>query len=430
MYNKVTRKEFLQRVSSMSIIFGFEESLTTHQMSTVIAASITSSEKDFDFEVGKWKIKNRKLKTRLNNCTEWLEFDATCEMFKTLSGVGNIDNFMATMDGKPFEGRTLRLFNPKTKLWSIYWAASNAGTLDVPVVGSFDNNIGKFYAKDVFNGKEIMVMFRWDKTNPEKPVWSQAFSADGGQSWEWNWYMNFSRSEDLTSNQVLKVIELRNYLLKPDTLNTFNSVFEDHFLEIQNVLGGPVIGHFKIRNIDDHFFWIRGFADMASRLNFLQCFYDRSSGWRKHKSEANNMILDSDQVHLLRPLNNEGDWHTDSYGIVQNDLAWTKKILAIDYYTAKEGKLGELADLFRIDYLSHLPAPLSNCTTLWITETSKSEFRHPVIQDKNLLVVITSYQNSEECDAQIKAFEGNQIAKKIPKIITGKKSLVLNTISG
>lgn len=154
-----------------------------------ITASATSSPNDFDFYIGKWNIHNRKLKTRLNNCTEWIEFEATGEMHKILNGIGNTDNFLTSFDGKPFEGMTIRLFNPVTKLWSIYWADSNVGVLDPPVIGSFENNIGTFYTKDVFNGKDIIVKFQWDKTDLDKPVWSQAFSEDKGVTWEWNWYM-------------------------------------------------------------------------------------------------------------------------------------------------------------------------------------------------------------------------------------------------
>jgi len=46
------------------------------------------------------------------------------------------------------------------------------------MLGSFENNIGNFYGKDIFNGKPISVQFKWDVTNPLKPIWSQAFSAD------------------------------------------------------------------------------------------------------------------------------------------------------------------------------------------------------------------------------------------------------------
>ncbi len=158
-----------------------------------IVASENSSLNDFDFFVGEWKVHNKKLKTRLSGCAEWTEFEATSECKKILNGFGNSDLFQTKFDSVPFEGMTLRLFNPKTKLWSIYWADSNVVVLDVPQVGSFENKIGRFYAKDVFEGKEIIVKFKWDATDPDVPVWSQAFSADNGATWEWNWYMTFER---------------------------------------------------------------------------------------------------------------------------------------------------------------------------------------------------------------------------------------------
>jgi hypothetical protein len=67
--------------------------------------------------------------------------------------------------------------------------------LDVPQVGSFDGDVGRFYAKDLFEGNPIIVVFQWDKTNPDSPIWSQAFSPDNGAKWEWNWYMTFSRQK-------------------------------------------------------------------------------------------------------------------------------------------------------------------------------------------------------------------------------------------
>jgi len=151
-----------------------------------ISASATSSQNDFDFLVGKWLLKDKKLKSRLTGSNEWIEFESTVEMRKLLNGIGNMDIYRTTFDGKPFEGIAIRLFNPQTKLWSIYWADSNVGVMDPPVVGSFEGTIGKFYCKDKFKGKDIVVAFIWDKTDPVNPVWSQAFSPDNGKTWEVN----------------------------------------------------------------------------------------------------------------------------------------------------------------------------------------------------------------------------------------------------
>ena len=152
----------------------------------VIKASPTSSVHDFDYLVGNWKLRNRKLKARLAHSTEWISFDSRVEMHQILNGVGNIDKYTENSSGKPYEGVALRLFDTKTRLWSIYWADSNSGHLDPPVVGSFENRIGHFFARDTFKGQNIIVVFRWDARNPKLPIWSQAFSTDDGKTWEWN----------------------------------------------------------------------------------------------------------------------------------------------------------------------------------------------------------------------------------------------------
>ena len=157
-----------------------------------ISPSATSSRHDFDYLVGNWNLKNRKLKSRLTGSTEWIDFESRVEMHQILDGLGNIDKYTENSSGKPYEGVALRLFDPKTQLWSIYWADGNSGKLDPPVVGSFENRIGHFFARDTYKGKNIIVVFRWDVRDPKAPVWSQAFSADEGKTWEWN-AINVSR---------------------------------------------------------------------------------------------------------------------------------------------------------------------------------------------------------------------------------------------
>ena len=158
----------------------------------LIKASSASSHSDFEFLVGKWKMHHRRLNKRLENCKEWTEFESTDSNYKILSGTADMDIYSTTqmpgLEGKLFEGATLRLFDPKSRLWSLYWVASNVGVLDPPVVGSFENNVGHFFTKDTFNGKNIIVVFRWDVRDKDHPIWSQAFSPDNGKTWEWNWY--------------------------------------------------------------------------------------------------------------------------------------------------------------------------------------------------------------------------------------------------
>jgi len=158
-----------------------------------MTASARSSKHDFDFLVGGWKIRNRKLKEPLAGCEEWDEFHATQNCRQILRGFGDFDIFSTEFDGKPFEGFTLRLFDPQTRLWTIYWADSNEARLDGGKVGSFDGDIGEFFSREVVAGKKVVVKFHWDKRNAEAPVWSAAFSVDEGQTWEWNWHAYFAR---------------------------------------------------------------------------------------------------------------------------------------------------------------------------------------------------------------------------------------------
>jgi hypothetical protein len=144
-----------------------------------ITASVTSSPSDFDFLVGKWKMHNRRLNKRLENCKDWTEFDSFDENWKILSGTADTDIYSTTempgQERKHFEGLTLRLFNPKTRLWSLYWVASNSGVMDPPVVGSFENNVGHFFCRDTFKGKPIIMMFRWDARHKGRPCGAGRF---------------------------------------------------------------------------------------------------------------------------------------------------------------------------------------------------------------------------------------------------------------
>jgi hypothetical protein len=158
-----------------------------------VTASETSSKSDFDYLIGRWNIRTRALKEPLSGIDEWREFDATQECNSVLLGLGNVDVFQTELDGKPFEGLTVRLFDPRTRLWTIYWADSKEMKLDDGKVGSFDGDEGEFFGREVVAGNDLIVKFHWDKRDPDAPIYSRAFSADAGRTWEWNWHSSFSR---------------------------------------------------------------------------------------------------------------------------------------------------------------------------------------------------------------------------------------------
>ena len=151
---------------------------------------------DFDFLFGRWSVHNRRLRRRLAGSGEWDEFAAEHVARPLLDGMGNEDEFRTDHDGGMI-GMSFRFFDPKSRLWSIYWADSRrCGRLDPPVVGSFADGIGMFEGIDALEGKPIRVRFVWSQIETAEPRWEQAFSADGGQTWETNWIMEFSPAGD------------------------------------------------------------------------------------------------------------------------------------------------------------------------------------------------------------------------------------------
>jgi len=154
----------------------------------------TSSSSDFDFVIGSWTVAHRRLKERLANCDEWIEFRGTSETRQLLGGFGNVeDNFLELPDG-PYRAVALRSFNALQNEWAIWWLdGRNPWSLDAPVIGKFMDGVGLFYSDGVLNDKPIRIRFTWTKVTTDTLRWEQAFSADAGATWEPNWTMHFAR---------------------------------------------------------------------------------------------------------------------------------------------------------------------------------------------------------------------------------------------
>ncbi|HEV8694482.1 MAG TPA: hypothetical protein VGQ93_09930, partial [Lysobacter sp.] len=170
---------------------------------------------DFDFLHGRWLLRNERLQQRLVGSTDWDVFAATQECRPILDGLGNIDNFHTTW-GNGFEGMSLRLFNAATREWSIYWASNRTATLDPPVIGCFEDEVGTFSGREQQEGRPVLVRFIWNQISANAAHWQQAFSTDESANWETNWHMWFRRIDEhdrLIHDDA--VIELRQYTLQP-----------------------------------------------------------------------------------------------------------------------------------------------------------------------------------------------------------------------
>ena len=150
---------------------------------------------DFDFLLGTWRVVHRRLKDRLVGSQAWETFSGSTTFQKILGGMGNMDDNVLELPSGTYCALSLRTFDPVSSSWSIWWLDGRIpGSLDKPVVGGFEDDVGTFFAVDALNGMPIRVRFRWTDTQTTTPHWEQAFSADDGVEWETNWTMDFFRT--------------------------------------------------------------------------------------------------------------------------------------------------------------------------------------------------------------------------------------------
>jgi len=160
------------------------------------AATSSSNARDWDWLVGSWDVWHRRLKERLAGSNDWEEFNGKSVGWLILDGWGNVDDNIVDIPSGTYRGLTVRAFDPATRTWAIWWLdGRNPTQMDVPVRGSFDGDSATFVANDHFKGRPIIMRFRWLDVHSKRPHWEQAFSTDGGKTWEVNWVNFFTRTD-------------------------------------------------------------------------------------------------------------------------------------------------------------------------------------------------------------------------------------------
>jgi hypothetical protein len=150
---------------------------------------------DFDFEFGAWTAHLSRLPHPLTGSTTWVEYEGTSVVRKFWDGRANLGELEVDGPAGHIEGLTLRLYNPQSRRWNISFANSNDGTLGhPPMIGGFDNGRGEFFDQEVFNGRTISVRFVFSDITQNSFKFEQAFSDDGGKTWEVNWRATFART--------------------------------------------------------------------------------------------------------------------------------------------------------------------------------------------------------------------------------------------
>ncbi len=150
---------------------------------------------DFNFLFGNWNAHHRRLRARLEGSDSWEEFDSCMTVLPILNGLGNVDYITMHREIGTRYGATVRLFSPETRQWKIYWADGISGTLYEPMIGAFQDGIGKFYDREIHGQQTIFSRFIWTPLTADTCRWEQALSPDAGITWETNWIMDFDRQK-------------------------------------------------------------------------------------------------------------------------------------------------------------------------------------------------------------------------------------------
>jgi hypothetical protein len=158
------------------------------------SAQPRDGQNDFDFEFGEWKVVLSRRLRPLTGSTDWVEYQGKSVVRKVWNGRANLGEL--DVDGRAghIQGLSLRLYNPRTRQWNISWSNSADGALGQPMVGEFKNGRGEFFNQESLNGRAIFVRFIFSDITPKSFRLEQAFSDDGGKTWEPNWIAKFTRT--------------------------------------------------------------------------------------------------------------------------------------------------------------------------------------------------------------------------------------------
>jgi hypothetical protein len=171
-----------------------------HALAQQIAAP-HDPQHDFDFEIGTWRTHLKRLQHPLTGSTTWIEYDGTSKISKIWNGRANLVELEVDGPTGHLEGLSLRLYNPQSHQWSLNFANSAQGTMSIPTIGEFKNGRGEFYDQETFNNRTILVRNVFEDITATSYRFEQAFSDDGGKTWEVNWIAVDTRIPDAANSQ-------------------------------------------------------------------------------------------------------------------------------------------------------------------------------------------------------------------------------------
>jgi hypothetical protein len=151
---------------------------------------------DFDFAIGTWNTRLSRLLHPLTGSTTWTEYTGTSVVRKVWNGRAHLLELEVDGSAGHIEGLSLRLYNPQSHQWSLNFSNSAGGTMSPPTIGEFKSGRGQFFDQETLNGRAILVRFVISDITQDSCHFEQAFSDDGGKTWEVNWIATDTRVKD------------------------------------------------------------------------------------------------------------------------------------------------------------------------------------------------------------------------------------------
>lgn len=258
---------------------------------------------DFDFELGSWNIHLKRLRNPLTGSSAWDEFDGTSVTRKVWSGRADLEEFETDGASGNIEGLTLRLYNPQSQQWSLYWANAKDGILSQPTIGEFKNGVGEFIDQEPYKGRSILVRYIWSKIASDSAHFEQSFSEDGGKNWEVNWITDQTRAKDEPAETTLNSSKSEAQNSNPDGAHDFDFEFgawnahlrrllhplsgSDSWVEydgtsvVRKIWNGRAnLGELEVGNASSH---IEGLT--------LRLYHPQSNQWSLYWASSNDGVL-------------------------------------------------------------------------------------------------------------------------------------------
>jgi hypothetical protein len=180
------------------ILFPFsaiaQQKSDTAKNTSQISNAPRDGQRDFDFEIGTWKTSLKRLLNPLTGSSKWVEYEGTTIVRKVWDGRANLVELDVSGSAGSIKALSLRLYNPESRQWSLNFANVKGGVMAVPTIGEFKNGRGEFYNQETLNGRAILVRFIISDITPNSCHFEQAFSDDGGKTWEVNWIATDTRA--------------------------------------------------------------------------------------------------------------------------------------------------------------------------------------------------------------------------------------------